>query len=380
MNISSLLRSIPGFRPSPPKITGIGVDLGTVNTVVVVNAEKGEDCFPVQIPSVVSVDLKAHKVVEAGDEAKVRIGRSNVDANIIPIRPIQGGIIGDPTMTAALFRQALREMRLSQKQFDTVILGVPLKTTSTHTRELMRVAFEEASAKKVYVISQGMLAAMGTGTIDVRKSQGNLIIDIGGSTTQITLVSLSDVPHGSCIKFGGDDIDAFFVRYANDRNIILGPTRAEEIKIKVSNLNGAGKPDTNFVFRGREKGGCPAELNVSLAEIENYILKQAHERIVKEVQLVLANIPDGLAELSGDLTSTMVILTGGGAMLRGLKEAIDELGLKVIIANDPIMAVPRGIYAALRDPALLEAVKEESLTRNEFNEKHQIKDKRREED
>lgn len=343
----------------------LGVDLGTTNLVLFdSDPDENGNHYPVQMPSVVAYHNGRQKTICVGQDAKNMIGR--VGGDIMLVNPIGEGVVVDIDMTAALFRRALhmnKKVRL-RNACRNFLIGIPLDTSNLHFHELQRVAFDHAKAERVFIAPQPMLAAIGAG-LDVTRREAILVIDVGGGTTDIAVIAFGKVAYGTSIPYAGKKVDETLIAYAKKQGMILGTTRAEELKIKVSGANGS-KPDTLYPVEGRSiKDGCSARLNLTLGEIDA-VLRESNAEIKKSLVRVLTGAPELFAELAGDLMDTGVVLTGGGARLRGLPQMIEELGFSVKIADDPLLCVARGIGTCLSNPTLLDTVSINTMTSSEW--------------
>ncbi len=330
----------------------IGVDLGTTNTVIFTSDPgPSQDFYPVNIPSVVAFNREKDKVVAVGQKAKEMIGRRRGAVEIIC--PIQDGVISDTRMAGELLKFALKTLKQPRfrRKCKNLLIGVPLDTRDLHHKELKRVAFECAGAEIVHIVPQPMLAAIGAG-MDVNRKEAQLVIDVGGGTTDIAVIALGDVAYGQSIRFAGDRVDEAIIAHAKEQGLILGKQRAESLKIQASMDNGSA-PKEGYAVDGRDtKTGTSKRIHVKPEEIEQVLVSPIKE-ITKGLMAVLTSAPPELAELAGDLFETGVWLTGGGAPLRGLKTAIEGVGFPVTIAPDPLLCVAKGIGEALEKPELL---------------------------
>lgn len=321
----------------------IAIDLGTANTLIMYN-----DKVVVDEPSIVAKDIKSGKILAVGKIAELMHGKTHPD--IVTIRPLKDGVIADFTAAEYMIRGMIK-MITSKNQFFTpalrMVICIPSGITEVEKRAV-RDSAEHAGAREVWLIHEPMAAAIGIG-IDVKEPNGNMVIDIGGGTTEIAVISLGGIVYDSSIRIAGDeftdDIKEFMKR---QHNIAIGDRSAERIKIEVgSSLPELDEPPIDFVVYGLDTmTGIPKEISVSYQEISHAIDKSISE-IEKEVLKVLEQTPP---ELAGDIYKRGINLTGGGALLRGLDKRLSaKTKLTVRVADDPLRAVVRGTGVALKN-------------------------------
>ncbi len=320
--------------------TDIGIDLGTANTLVYVRGEGIVLCEP----SVVAVTKDTHEVLKVGAEAKDMLGRT--PGNIMAIRPLRDGVIADFDATEAMLRRFIEKATprrlLSSPR---VVVAIPSGITEVEKRAVKESA-QRAGAREVFLIEEPMAAAIGVG-LPIADPSGNMIIDIGGGTTEIAVISLSGIVYSNSIKMGGDKWDQAILEHVKKTyNLLIGERTAEMIKIKIGSAYPLQKEIT-MEIRGRDMvTGLPKTVTVSSEEIREALRDHVH-KIVEAVRLALEKTPP---ELSADLIDKGIVLAGGGALLRGIDRLIaEETGLPVIIADDPITAVAVGTGKVLEE-------------------------------
>ena len=311
----------------------IGIDLGTASVLVYVNG-KG---VVLKEPSVVAIDRDTKSIRAIGEEARLMLGRT--PGNIVAVRPLRQGVISDYTVTEkmikyfvrkALGRRTLKKPRIS--------ICVPSGVTEVEKKAVEEATFA-AGAREVHLIEEPVAAAIGAG-IDISKPCGNMIVDVGGGTSDIAVISLGGTVVHTSIKIAGDDFDEAIVRYMKKKhNLLIGERTAEEIKIQIGTTYPIPEEESMEV-RGRNLlTGLPKTVTVTSTETED-ALQEATGQIVEAVITILEQTPP---ELSADVLDRGIVLTGGGAMLRGLEEMIAErTGINTMTAEDPLKAVAVG--------------------------------------
>ncbi len=311
----------------------IGIDLGTASVLVYV---KGKGVV-LKEPSVVAYDRDSNVVKAIGEEARLMIGRT--PGNIVAVRPLRQGVISDYTVTEqmikyfvqkAMGRRTLKKPRIS--------ICVPSGVTEVEKNAVEQATYA-AGAREVHLIEEPVAAAIGAG-IDISKPCGNMIVDIGGGTSDIAVISLGGTVVNTSLKIAGDDFDEAIVRFMKKKhNMLIGERTAEDIKIKIGTTYSYDEVDTMEV-RGRNLvSGLPKTVTVTSAETEE-ALREITSQIVEAVINVLEQTPP---ELSSDILERGIVLTGGGAMLRGLEEIIEErTGINTMTAEDPMKVVAIG--------------------------------------
>ncbi len=313
--------------------TDIGIDLGTASILVFI---KGKGVV-LKEPSVVAFDRDTNKIKAIGEEARLMIGRT--PGNIVAVRPLRQGVISDYTVTEKMIKHFIQKA-IGKRTFKKPRIAVCVPSGVTEVeKKAVEDATWQAGARSVDIIEEPIAAAIGAG-IDIAKPCGNMIVDIGGGTTDIAVISLGGAVVSTSIKIAGDDFDEAIVRFMRKKhNLLIGERTAEEIKIKI----GSAFPKQEVVtmdVRGRNLvTGLPKTITVTSEETEE-ALREATSQIVEAVHSVLEKTPP---ELSSDIAERGIVLTGGGALLQGLKELIEsKTGINTMTAEDPMTAVAVG--------------------------------------
>lgn len=327
----------------------IGIDLGTANTLVYVRG-KG---VVIREPSVVAINKKTKEILAVGEEAKRMVGRT--PSHIIAIRPLVDGVISDFEITEAMLRYFFD--RVHQQHFSLiprprVVIGIPHSVTEVERRAVEEGAIN-AGAREVYLIEEPIAAAIGA-RLPIQDASGSMIIDIGGGTTEVAVISLGGVVASRSLRIAGDELNEDIIQYARDKfNLLLGERTAEEIKIKIgSAIEMREKPEAPM--RGRDLvTGLPKEIIINDAQIRE-AMKKSINLIIESIKVTMEETPP---ELLADIMDRGIILSGGGALLRGLDRLISlETNTQVYIADDPLTAVARGTGMVLEDLDLLSEV------------------------
>lgn len=311
----------------------IGIDLGTANVLIYV---KGQGIVLNQ-PSVVSMDSKTNQIVAVGEEAKKMIGRT--PQNIVVVRPLKEGVIADFDVTEAMLKHFIHILKV--RGFMTkpkIVICCPTNVTSIEQKAIREVA-EKAGARKVYVEVEPKVAAIGAG-MDIFQPSANMVIDIGGGTTDIAVLSMGDIVVSETIKVAGDVFDFHILQYMKKQyKVLIGEQTAENIKITIGTLM-ADSSKEKMAVRGRDiVTGLPRTVSIEAAEIEQ-ALKESVKMIIASAKSVLEKTPP---ELSADIVDRGIFLTGGGAMIHGLDTLLAaELKVPVFISEDPLNCVVRG--------------------------------------
>jgi len=337
-----MLNNLLGFLSSD-----IGIDLGTANTLVYVK-DRG---VVLREPSIVAVKAGTTQVLAVGDEAKRMLGRT--PGNITAIRPLKDGVIADFEITEAMLRHFIQKAH-GHRRFvrPRVLVAVPSGITEVEKRAVKDSAMH-AGAREVYLIEEPMAAAIGVG-LPVTDPAANMIIDIGGGTTEVAIISLAGIVFSHSLRVAGDELDSAIHHYLKRTyNLMVGERTAEEIKLRLGSAHKLEKELTMDV-KGRDQvAGLPKTITISSEEIRE-ALSEPVARIVAAIRSTLERCPP---ELSADLVDRGVVLAGGGALLRGLDSLIaKETGLPVHIAEDPLSAVAEGTGKALQEIEFLRAV------------------------
>ena len=328
----------------------IAIDLGTATTLIYIQGRG----IVSREPSVVAVQRDARgerRVLAVGKDAKDMLGRT--PSGIEAIRPMQGGVIADFEITEAMLRFFIGKAQSRRTLVrPRVIICVPSGITDVEKRAV-RESAESTSARDVYLIEEPMAAAIGAG-LPITEPAGNMIVDIGGGTTEVAVISLAGMVYSHSLKVGGDRLDQAIVEHLRRKyNLLIGERTAEQIKLDIGNA----WPTTDIrscEVRGRDAaGGIPKVVTVNSDEIREALAEPLGE-IARAVRAALEKTPP---ELSADIVDKGVVLAGGGALLRGIDSLLrNETGLPVLIADDPVSAVVLGAGAALEDLNLLRHV------------------------
>src|SRR5919201_1210329 len=323
----------------------IGIDLGTANTLVLVRG-KG---IVINEPSVVAIDAKTKRPLAVGADAKRMVGRT--PANIIAVRPLKDGVISDFDVTELMLHYFIRKVheRFTIVPKPRVVIGIPSGVTEVERRAVHDAAIE-AGAREAHLIEEPMAAAIGSG-LPITEPAGCMIVDIGGGTTEVAVISLGGIVEAKSIRIAGDEMDMNSAHYMRQKhNLLIGDRMAEEVKIAAGNayygLNGR-TPDQRVVVRGRDLvSGLPAELEVSGDEIR--------EAIVVSVNDTIEETPP---ELVADMMARGITLAGGGSLLPGLADLLTRrTKMQVHLAEDPLGCVVRGTGKVLNELEVLRKV------------------------
>ena len=321
----------------------MGIDLGTANTLVHV---KGRGIV-LREPSVVAIKSDTGDVLAVGDEAKQMIGRT--PGNIVAIRPMKDGVIADFDVTQAMLKYFIRKA-MNTKSFvrPRVVVGVPSGVTEVEKRAVIDAA-QQAGAREAYLIEEPMAAAIGIG-IDVEAPEGNMIVDIGGGSTEIAVISLGGIVSNNSIRIAGDDLTADIQEYmSRQHNVKVSERMAERIKINVGAALtelGEDAPEDYIVHGPNRITALPMEVPVCYQEVA-HCLEKSISKIETAILSALENTPP---ELYADIVHNGIYLAGGGALLRGLdKRLTDKINIPFHIAEDPLHAVAKGTGVALKN-------------------------------
>ncbi|MBS1704791.1 MAG: rod shape-determining protein [Armatimonadetes bacterium] len=310
----------------------IGIDLGTANTLV----HLGGRGIILREPSVVAINKDTNEVLAVGEEAKRMLGRT--PANIVATRPLKDGVIADFVQTEAMLRDFVKKAARRSSLFITVVVGIPSGVT-----EVERLAVIEASRKsgasKAYVIEEPMAAAIGAG-MPIDEPIGNMIVDIGGGTTEVAVISLAGIVHSRSVRVAGDELDEAIINYVRRAyNLYIGERTAEQIKIELGSAYKM-EQELSMTIKGRDMvTGLPRSAMISSEEVRAAIAEPV-ATIVEAIKLTLEATPP---ELAADAMNSGIMLAGGGALLRGLGTLItQETGMPVRIAENPLDCVVIG--------------------------------------
>jgi rod shape-determining protein MreB len=322
----------------------LAIDLGTANTIVYL---KGKGVI-LNEPSMVALGLDKNslnkKIIAVGHEAKMMLGKT--PGQIEVIRPMKDGVIADFTVTEQMIKYFIRKIGSQKRLFSippSIVICVPCGSTQVERRAIKDSALA-AGARRVELIEEAMAAALGA-QLPIQSANASMVVDIGGGTTEVGVISLGGLVYANSIRIAGDRIDEVISNHIRSKHgLLIGDTTAEDIKKRI----GSAHPETDvgeIVIRGRSSfQGLPKETTVNSAELRES-LKDTLEQIILAIRQALEETPP---ELSADLIENGITLTGGGALLRGLdKLLIQETGLKVIVADEPLLCVAKGCGLAL---------------------------------
>jgi len=319
----------------------IGIDLGTANILIWVEGEG----IVVDEPSIVAIEVKTRRVLAVGMEAKEMVGRT--PGEIITVRPLSEGVIADFDVTEDMLRVFLK--RVIRNRFlvrPRVVVGVPSGITEVEKRAV-RMSAERINAREVFLVSEPMAGAIGVG-IDVHEAAGSMIIDIGGGTSEIAVIALSGVVNGATsIRIGGDRLDDAIVQYLKKNyNLLVGERTAEQIKKDIGSACPLEEEIETFI-KGRDLvAAIPRTIKIGSVEIREALA----DPIASIIEAILISLERTPPEVAADILDRGIMLTGGGALLRGLDRRIrDETNLSVHVAEDPLTCVARGTGKILED-------------------------------
>ena len=317
----------------------LGIDLGTSNVLIYAD----DQGIVVREPSVVAMDKNTGKLLQVGAAARNMLGRT--PGNVVAMQPLKDGVISDLEMTVkmlqTLFRSASRQSLFTPKP--RVVICVPSSVTEVEERTVINAAIE-AGARRVYLIEEPLAAALGAG-LDISGPNGHMVVDIGGGTTDIAVLSMNGVANSSSMAIAGVAFDESIIRYVRRKyGVVIGQATAEEVKIRI----GAVYPrheDVTMLVKGRDaKGGMPRELQLSSSELMEPLMRMA--RMITDE--VLAVLEDSSPELVGDIAENGITLTGGGCQIWGMDRLLSErTGISCSIADDPESCVALGCGKSL---------------------------------
>jgi len=332
--ITNLFNFVLGLFSNPD----IGIDLGTASTLVYVRGEGVVLCEP----SVVAIERGTSIVRAVGNEAKRMLGRT--PGNIVAIRPMKDGVIADFEITEAMLRHFINKVqhRFNKVQYrfvrPKILIAIPSGITEVEKRAVKDSA-ERAGARAVFLIEEPMAAAIGVG-LPIQEPIGNMIIDIGGGTTEIAVISLAGMVFSKSIRIGGDEMDQAIIEYLRKTyNVMIGERTAEDIKWKIGSAYPLDE-EMSLEVKGRDLvAGLPKTITITSEEVRES-LQEPIRAILESAKIALERTPP---ELSADLIDHGIVMAGGGSLLRGIDKLIaEETGLPVLVADDPLTAVVRG--------------------------------------
>ncbi|EAK5531732.1 rod shape-determining protein [Campylobacter coli] len=332
----------------------MGIDLGTANTLVLVK-DKG---IVINEPSVVAVEREKYgsraKILAVGKEAKDMVGKT--PGNIEAIRPMKDGVIADFDMTEKMIRYFIEKTH-RRKSFlrPRIIISVPYGLTQVE-RKAVRESALSAGAREVFLIEEPMAAAIGA-NLPIQEPKGNLVVDIGGGTTEIGVISLGGLVISKSIRTAGDKLDTSIVNYVKEKyNLIIGERTGEEIKIAIGSAIQLPK-ELSMVVKGRDQvSGLLSRIELTSEDVRE-AMREYLKEIADALKMVLEMMPPDLAS---DIVENGVVLTGGGALIRGLDKYLSEIvRLPIYIADEPLLAVAKGTGKALEEISLLQQLTNE---------------------
>ncbi len=320
----------------------IGIDLGTCNTLVYV---KGKGIVAKE-SSVVAINAKSKQILAIGDNANKMVGRT--PSHIVAIKPLVDGVISDFEVTEQMLKYFIEKVNKGNFLFTArprVVIGIPYGVTEVERRAVEEAAIS-AGARQVYLIEEPIAAAIGA-RMPIQEAQGNMIVDIGGGTTEVAVMSLGGIVASRSLRIAGNELTEDIINYARDKfNLLLGERTAEAIKCSIGSVY-ASKEKKKTKMRGRDLiTGLPKEIIVTDDEIQNAIIRSV-SKIVDAIKMTLEETPP---ELLADIMERGIVLAGGGALLKGLDKLISKMTeTKVHIADDPLTCVVRGTGIVLEE-------------------------------
>jgi len=327
----------------------LGIDLGTKNTLVYVQ-DKG---IVINEPTVVAINTRTDEILAVGDEARKMIGKT--PSYIQAVRPLVDGVISDFEVAEKMLKYFINKAHEGSMTFaprPRVVIGIPLDVTEVE-RKAVEDAAKSAGARKVYLVEESMAAAIGAG-LPVTEPTATMVVDIGGGTTEIAVISLGGVVTFKALRLAGDELDNNIIQYIREEsNMLIGEQMAESIKMRIGSATALKEP-LEMEVRGRDLvNGLPRAITVTDAQIREAISRTI-KQIIDNIKITLESTPP---ELVADIYEHGIVLTGGGALLRGLdKEIAQETKIPVRVADDPLVALVRGTGMLLADPELLAKV------------------------
>jgi len=327
----------------------VGIDLGTKNTLVYTE-DKG---IIINEPSVVAVNKRTDEILAVGDEARIMVGKT--PSHIQAIKPLVDGVISDFEVTEKMLKYFINKVHSESFTLiprPRVVIGIPLDITEVE-KKAVEDAAKSAGARQVYLIEESMAAAIGT-RLPVAEATATMIVDIGGGTTEISVISLGGVVTYKTLRLAGNELDNNIIQFIREEfNILIGEQVAENIKVRIGSATELKEP-VEMEVRGRDLiNGLPRAVTVTDTQIREALLKTINI-IIENIKITLEKTPP---ELVSDIYEQGIVLTGGGALLRGLdKEIAQATKIPVRVAEDPLTCVVRGAGVLLSDPELLEKV------------------------
>ncbi|GAA4082043.1 MULTISPECIES: rod shape-determining protein [Actinomadura] len=319
----------------------MAVDLGTANTLVYVRGRG----IVLNEPSVVAINTNTGKIVAVGIEAKRMIGRT--PGNIVAVRPLKDGVIADFDVTERMLRYFIQKVH-KRRHFakPRIVVAVPSGITGVEQRAVKEAGYQ-AGARRVYIIEEPMAAAIGAG-LPVYEPTGNMVVDIGGGTTEVAIISLGGIVTSQSVRVGGDELDQAIISFSKkEYSLMLGERTAEEIKMAIGSAHPGGEDEPHAEIRGRDLvSGLPKTVVISAEEVRRAI-EEPVNAIVDAVKTTLDKCPP---ELSGDIMDRGIALTGGGALLKQLDERLrEETGMPIHLVDNPLDSVVLGTGKCVED-------------------------------
>ena len=325
----------------------MGIDLGTANTLVYI---KGQGIV-VREPSVVAIRDDSKEVLAVGEEAKRMIGRT--PGNIVAIRPMKDGVIADFDVTQSMLSYFIQKAAAKKGVVSPrIAICVPFGVTEVEKRAIEEAA-RQAGAKDAFLIEEPMAAAIGAG-LRIEEPEGNMVVDIGGGTSEIAIISLGGIVTAKSIRLGGDELDEAIVNYVKkEYSLMIGERTAEDVKIRIGSAYKEGD-EVEMEIRGRDLiSGLPKTMQISSSEVRD-ALKESINAIIDGIKSTLEKTPP---ELASDIMENGIMLTGGGALLKGLDKLVkEETGMPVKIAENPLDCVAIGTGKSVEDAEIFEKV------------------------
>ena len=325
----------------------MGIDLGTANTLVYI---KGQGIV-VREPSVVAIRDDSKEVLAVGEEAKRMIGRT--PGNIVAIRPMKDGVIADFDVTQSMLSYFIQKAAAKKGVVSPrIAICVPFGVTEVEKRAIEEAA-RTAGAKDAFLIEEPMAAAIGAG-LRIEEPEGNMVVDIGGGTSEIAIISLGGIVTAKSIRLGGDELDEAIVNYVKkEYSLMIGERTAEDVKIRIGSAYKEGE-EMEMEIRGRDLiSGLPKTMQISSSEVRD-ALRDPVSSIVDGIKSTLEKTPP---ELASDIMENGIMLTGGGALLKGLDKLVkEETGMPVKIAENPLDCVAIGTGKSVEDQEIFEKV------------------------
>jgi len=324
----------------------IGIDLGTANTLIYV---KGKGIV-VNEPSIIALEENNDHVIAVGNEARQMLGRTHQD--ITTIRPLKDGVIADFEATEIMIREFIKKANVNRMMIGKIVVCVPSGITEVEKRAV-RDSAERSGAREVELVAEAMASAIGVG-LDIDEAVGNMIVDIGGGTSEIAVISLSGIVNHTSIRIGGDEMNQAIIQYfKKNHNLLIGEKTAEDIKCNIGSA-AALEENVSTEVKGRDLiDGIPKTVEVDSTDIQE-ALDDSIQTIVEAVKLSLERTPP---ELASDILDRGIILTGGGALLRNLDVRLrEDTSMAIHVADDPLTCVARGCGKILDEPERYEKV------------------------